>query len=66
MLTRNCLIKNMIEFGYILCSKLATTHYMSTNKIIHVYFNHMTYLMSDVISLNNIYGWSYKLSYSGL
>ena len=33
-----------IEFDY----KLATIHYTTINKIIHVYFNHMTYLMSYV------------------
>ena len=27
------------------CSQLTTTHYVTTNKIIHVYFNHMIYLM---------------------
>ena len=47
-------------------SQLDTTHYMITNKIIHVYFNHMIYLMSHVISLNNTYGWSYKLTRGGL
>ena len=47
----------MIEFGYKqpVCSQFTTTHYVSTNKIIHVYFSHMTYLMSHVISLNNTY-----------
>jgi hypothetical protein len=43
-----------------------TTHYVVVNKISHVYFNHMTYLMSHVISLNNTCGWSYKLPRSGL
>ena len=28
---------------------------MVINKIIHVYFSHMTYLMSHITSLNNIY-----------
>ena len=48
------------------CNQFTTTHYVSTNKIIHVYFSHMTYLMSHVTSLNNTYEWSYKLSYNGL
>ena len=50
------------EFG----NQFTTTHYMSTNKIIHVYFSHMTYLMSHVTSLNNTCEWSYKLPHSGL
>ena len=55
------------EFDYKpICSQFTTTHYVSTNKIIHVYFSHMTYLMSHVTSLNNTYEWSYKLSYNGL
>ena len=36
------------------------------NKIIYVYFSQMTYLMNHITSLNNIYGWSYKLSYNKL
>ena len=57
----------MTEVGYKpVYSQLATTHYMIINKIIHVYFNHMTYLMNHVISLNNTYGWSYKLTRGGL
>ena len=37
------------EFGYkLICSQF--------NKIIHVYFSHMTYLMSHVTFLNNICG----------
>ena len=55
------------EFDYKpICNRFTTTHYVSTNKIIHVYFSHMTYLMSYVTSLNNTYEWSYKLSYNGL
>ena len=46
-------------------TELTTTHYVSTNKIIHVYFSHMTYLMSHVTSLNNTHGWFYKLPHSG-
>ena len=43
-----------IKFGYkLVCCQLATTYYVVINKIIHVYFSHMIYLMSDVISLNN-------------
>ena len=38
---------------------------MVTNKIINLYFSHMTYLMSHVTSLNNTCGWFYKLSRSG-
>ena len=54
------------EFGYkSVCSQLVSAHYVTTNKIIYVYFSHMTYLMSHVISLNNTCGWSYKLSCSG-
>ena len=34
--------------------------YMATNQIIHMYFSHMTYLMSHVTCLNNTCGWSYK------
>ena len=45
---------------------LATIHYVTTNKIIHVYFSHITYLMGHVTSLNNTYKWSYKLLRSGL
>ena len=53
----------MTEFGYkLVCSKYTTTHYVSTNKIIHVYFSHLIYLLNYVTSLNNIYEWSYKLS----
>jgi hypothetical protein len=45
------------EFGYKpVCSQLATTHYVTTNKIIYVYFSHMTNLMSHVIFLNNTCG----------
>jgi hypothetical protein len=40
----------LIEFGY---KQFTTTHYVSTNKLIHVYFSHMTYLISYVTSLNN-------------
>jgi hypothetical protein len=55
------------EFDYKpVCSQFTTTHYVSTNKIIYVYFSHMTYLMSHTIFLNNICEWSYKLSHSGL
>jgi hypothetical protein len=51
------------KFVYkLICSQLITTHYMATNKIIHVYFSHMTYLMSYVTSLNETCEWSYKLS----
>ncbi len=51
------------EFGYKpVCSQLVTTHYVTTNKIIYVYFSHMTNLMSHVIFLNNTCGWFYKLS----
>jgi hypothetical protein len=60
-------IKIRTEFGYkLIYSQLTTNHYLSTNKIIHVYFNHMTYLMSHVTSLNNTYERSYKLPHSGL
>ena len=46
----------MTEFGYkLVCNQFTTTHYMSTNKIIHVCFSHITYLMSYVTSLNNTY-----------
>ena len=42
-------IKQRTEFGYkLVCNQLATTHYVVANKIIHVYFNHMTYLMSHI------------------
>ena len=55
------------EFGYkLVCNQFATTHYVATNQIIHVYFSHMTYLMSHLISLNNICGLSYKLSHNEL
>ncbi len=57
----------MTEFSYKpVCNQLTTTHYVTTNKIINVYFSHITYLMSHVTSLNNIYRWSYKLPRSGL
>ena len=47
----------MIEFSYKpICTQLTTTHYVATNKIIHMYFSHMTYLMSHVTSLNNTCG----------
>ena len=66
-MTVDCRIKLRTEFGYkSVCSQLATTHYVSTNKIMHVYFSHMTYLMSHMTSLNNTCGWSYKLPHSGL
>ena len=55
------------EFGYKpIYSQLGTTHYVATNKIIHVYFSHMIYLMSHVTSFNNTCKWSYKLSRSKL
>ena len=55
------------EFSYkLVCSQLTTTHYVTTNKIIYVYFSHMVYLMNHVTSLNNTCGWSYNLSYSEL
>ena len=44
------------------CNQFSTTHYMVTYKTIHMYFSHMTYLMSHVTSLNNACGWSSKLS----
>ena len=45
------------EFGYkLVCCQLVTTHYVTINKIVHVYFSHMTYLMSHVTSLNNTCG----------
>ena len=57
----------LTEFGYkLVCSQLAITHYVVTKKIIHVYFSHMTYLMSYVTYLNNTCEWSYNLSRSGL
>ena len=52
----------MSAFYKLVCSQLATTHYVTTNKIIHVYFSYVTYLMSHVTSLNNTCGWFYKLS----
>ena len=55
------------EFGYkLICNQLITIYYMATNKIIHVYFSHMTYLMSHVISLNETCEWFYKLPRNGL
>ncbi len=55
------------EFGYKpVCGQLTTTHYVSTNKIIHLYFSHITYLISYITSLNNTCGWFYKLPHSGL
>ena len=39
----------------LITNQLSTTHYVLNNKIIHVYFSHMTYLMSHIISLNNTY-----------
>ena len=41
-------------------------NYMAINKMIHMYFSHITYLISHVTSLNNTSGWSYKLPHSGL
>ena len=59
--------KRRTEFDYkSVCNQLVTTHYMATNKIIHLYFNHMIYLISHVNYLNNTYEWSYKLPHSGL
>jgi hypothetical protein len=56
-----------IEFGYkLVCCQFATIYYVAINKIIYVYFSHMTYLMSYVTSLNNTCEWSYKLPHSGL
>ena len=55
------------KFGYkLVCSQLNTTHYVTTNKIIHVDFSHMTYLMSYVTTLNNTCEWFYKLPRNGL
>jgi hypothetical protein len=49
--------KRRIEFGYkTICTQFAITHYVTAYKIIHVYFSHMTYLMSHVTSLNNTRG----------
>ena len=45
---------------------IASLLYVTINKIIHVYFSHMTYLISHVTSLNNTCGWSYKLLHSEL
>ena len=54
------------EFDYKpVCSQLVTTYYVPAYKIIHVYFSHITYLMSHLTSLNNICEWSYKLLHSG-
>ena len=63
IITRHLIKKKMTEFGYILLTK---SHYVSTNKIIHVCFSHMIYLISHVTSLNNTCGWSYKLPQSKL
>ncbi len=47
----------MIEFNYKLVYCLfVTIHYVVVNKIIYVYFNHITYLMSHITSLNNACG----------
>ena len=55
------------EFDYkLVCCQFDTTYYVAINKIIHVYFSHITYLISHVTYLNNTCGWSYKLSRSGL
>jgi hypothetical protein len=56
-------LNNRVQFA---TNQFATTRYMATNKIMHVYFSHMTYLMSHVTSLNNTCGWSCKLSRSGM
>jgi hypothetical protein len=57
----------MTEFDYkLVCNQFIITHYILINKIIYVYFSHMTYLMSHITSLNNICEWSYKLPHSGL
>ena len=61
------MVKICTEFGYkLVCSQLTITHYVATNKIIHIYFCHMTYLISHVTSLNNTCEWSYKLPRNGL
>ena len=65
--TQGVIFNVAFEFGYKpVCSQLTITHYVSTTKIIHVYFSHMTYLMSHVTSLNNTHRWFYKLPHSGL
>ena len=48
------------------CNQFIITHYVSINKIIHMYFSHVTYLMSHMISLNNICEWFYKMLLSRL
>ena len=49
--------KRRTEFGYKpICTQFAITHYVTACKIIHVYFSHITYLMSHVTSLNNTRG----------
>ena len=50
------------EFDYkSICNQFITTHYMIINKILHVYFSYMIYLMSYVTFVNNICEWSYKI-----
>ena len=56
-------ISRRTKFVY---GQLTTTHYVTVYKTIHIYFSHMTYLMSHVTSLNNTYRWSYKLPHNGL
>ena len=60
-------IQQRTEFDYkLVYCQLATTHYVAINKIIHVYFSRMTYLISHMTSLNNTCRWSYKLLHGGL
>ena len=54
--------KQWTEFDYKpIYNQLVITHHMATYKTINMCFSHMTYLMSHVTSLNNTFGWSYKL-----
>ena len=63
----NTLKSALLEFGYKpVCSQFVITHYMATYKTNHMYFSHMTYLMSHVTSLNNTCEWSSKLPRSKL
>ena len=57
---------SLISWTKFVCRQFTTIHYVSTNKIIHMYFSYITYLISHVTSLNNTCRWSYKLSHSRL
>jgi hypothetical protein len=60
------MILTRTRFSYKPISSLGLQiHYMATDKLSKSIFNHMTYLMSHMICLNNTCKLSYELSHCG-